>query len=793
MKAPRQDQQSASNPSGRRLRWAAWGLAVAMVLLMVAVIGAFGAYRHLAADLPRIDSLVDYRPPIISSVYADDGRKIGEFYTERRIVIGLDQIPQRLRQAFVAAEDSRFYQHRGIDLVSIARAFFKNLEAGAIVQGGSTITQQVTKSFLLTPERSYSRKIKEAILAYRIDRVFSKDEILYLYLNQIYLGHGAYGVAAAAENYFDKPVADLSLAECAMLAGLPQAPSRYSPFSHPERARQRQRYVLNRMVEEGMVSPAEARVAAETELEIKPRRNWFFEEVPVYTEHVRRYVIERYGEKRLLNDGLQIYTAVDTAAQKAARNEIDKGLRALDKRRGYRGPLEQLTAEGAKEWIARRSADDLPVPGEIREAVVTAVDDRSGRVRVDLGPRAGVIQMAGMQWARPLDPVSGKAAGRLETPGQILKVNDLVQVRVEAAGQDVAPLTLALEQVPRVEGALLCLENRTGQVKAMIGGRDFAASQFNRAVQSRRQPGSAFKPIIYAAAIDKGYTPASMLIDAPIIYHDEARDFTWKPRNYGRRFHGPTSLRRALAQSRNVVTVKLLRDIGVPYVIDYARRLGITSPLAPNLSIALGSSGVSLLELVQAYSVFANRGERVAPIFVTRIVDRDGRVLEEAEDRREPVISPATAYIVTSLLESVVQEGTGQRVKALGRPVAGKTGTTDDLHDAWFMGYTAGFTTGVWVGFDDDTPLGEGETGARAASPIWLGFMQTLLQDRPVEVFTVPEGVVFAKIDAETGLLAIAESKETRFECFKEGTEPTTYSSRPEAVDEPESFFKSDI
>lgn len=793
MKAPRQDQQSASNPSGRRLRWAAWGLAVAMVLLMVAVIGAFGAYRHLAADLPRIDSLVDYRPPIISSVYADDGRKIGEFYTERRIVVDLDQIPQRLRQAFVAAEDSRFYQHRGIDLVSIARAFFKNLEAGTIVQGGSTITQQVTKSFLLTPERSYSRKIKEAILAYRIDRVFSKDEILCLYLNQIYLGHGAYGVAAAAENYFDKPVADLSLAECAMLAGLPQAPSRYSPFSHPERARQRQRYVLNRMVEEGMVSPAEARVAAETELEIKPRRNWFFEEVPVYTEYVRRYVIERYGEQRLLNDGLQIYTAVDTAAQKAARNEIDNGLRALDKRRGYRGPLEQLTAEGAKEWIAHRTADDPPVPGEIREAVVTAVDDRSGKVRVDLGPRAGVIQMAGMQWARPLDPVSGKAAGRLETPGQILKVNDLVQVRVEAAGQDAAPLTLALEQVPRVEGALLCLENRTGQVKAMIGGRDFAASQFNRAVQSRRQPGSAFKPIIYAAAIDKGYTPASMLIDAPIIYHDEARDFTWKPRNYGRRFHGPTSLRRALAQSRNVVTVKLLRDIGVPYVIDYARRLGITSPLAPNLSIALGSSGVSLLELVQAYSVFANRGERVAPIFVTRIVDRDGRVLEEAEDRREPVISPATAYIVTSLLESVVQEGTGQRVKALGRPVAGKTGTTDDLHDAWFMGYTPGFTTGVWVGFDDETPLGDGETGARAASPIWLGFMQTLLQDRPVEVFTVPEGVVFAKVDAETGLLAIAESRETRFECFKEGTEPTTYSSRPEAVDEPESFFKSDI
>jgi penicillin-binding protein 1A len=764
-----------------------------MVLLVVAAIGAFGLYRHLAAGLPRIDSLGDYRPPIISSVYADDGRKIGEFYTERRIVIGLDQIPLRLRQAFVAAEDSRFYQHRGIDLASILRAFFKNLRAGTIVQGGSTITQQVTKSFLLTPERSYTRKIREAILAYRIDRVFSKDEILYLYLNQIYLGHGAYGVAAAAENYFDKRVADLNLAECTMLAGLPQAPSRYSPFSHPDRARQRQIYVLNRMVEEGMVSPAEARMAEETELDIKPRRNWFFEEVPVYTEHVRRYVIERYGEQRLLNDGLQIYTAVDTAAQKVARREIDKGLRALDKRRGYRGPLEQLTPEAAKEWMAHRASAAVPVPGEIREAVVTAVDDRSSEVHVNLGSRAGMIRMTGMQWARPLDPVSGKVAARLEKPGEILKVNDLVQVRVEAAGQGNTPLDLTLEQVPKVEGALLCLENGTGHVKAMIGGRDFAASQFNRAVQSRRQPGSAFKPIVYAAAIDKGYTPASILIDAPIIYHDEERDFTWKPRNYGRRFHGPTSLRQALAKSRNVVTVKLLRDIGVEYVIDYARRLGIMSPLAPNLSIALGSSGVSLLELLEAYAVFANQGERREPIFITRIVDRDGNVLEEAEDRPEPVISHATAYIVTNLLEGVVQEGTGQRVKALGRPVAGKTGTTDDLHDAWFMGYTPGFTTGVWVGFDDDTPLGDGETGSRAASPIWLGFMQALLQNRPVKMFTVPEGVVFAKIDTETGLLAIAESEETRFECFKEGTEPTTYSSRPEEVVEPENFFKSDI
>ncbi len=782
---------------GRRiLRRLFWALGLILMAGLVAVGGLTAGFFYIAEDLPRIDSLSDYRPPIVSNVYACDGRKIGEFYTERRIIAGMHRIPEMLRQAFVAAEDSRFYQHRGVDPISILRAFFKNIEAGTIVQGGSTITQQVTKSFLLTPERSYTRKVKEAILAYRIDRTLSKDEILYLYLNQIYLGHGAYGVAAAAENYFGKEVEELNLAECALLAGLPQAPTRYSPFHHFERARQRQLYVLSRMVAEGMVSQEEADTAAAMELDIKPRRNWFYEEVPVYTEHVRRYVIERYGEQRLLNDGLQIYTAVDTELQKIAQQETDNGLRALDKRQGYRGAVEHLDPGAMKEWIARRTAGEAPEPavGDILDAVVTAVDDAAGVVSVHTGRRTGVIAMDDMRWARRIDPEHSYRQARLAKPSQALKPGDLIQARVKAAAAPNAPLPMALEQAPKVEAALLCLETETGHVKTMVGGRDFTASQFNRAIQARRQPGSAFKPIIYAAAIDKGYTPASVLIDSPIVFHDRTHDMVWKPQNYGRKFYGPTTLREALAKSRNVVTIKLLSEIGVHYAVDYARALGIESPLEENLSIALGSSGVSLFELVRAYSVFANLGERVEPVFITRIVDRDGKVLEEARGQREPVIAPNTAYIVTSLLESVVQEGTGYRIKALDRPVAGKTGTTDDLHDAWFIGYTPRYVTGVWVGFDDEASLGQGETGSRAASPIWLGFMQAMLKDKPVEAFAVPDGVIFAKIDVATGLLSASESKETRFECFKEGTEPTAHASNPEEETvRTETFYKSDI
>jgi penicillin-binding protein 1A len=779
-----------------------------LFLLGVGLIGGLGlvaGYLYINEDLPKINSLMDYRPSIISKVFADDGRVIAEFFKERRIVVPLSEVSPTLVNAFVAAEDSRFFKHQGFDLVSILRAFIKNLEAGAIKQGGSTITQQVTRSFLLTPERSYIRKIKELILSYRIEKAFTKEEILFLYLNQIYLGHGAYGVEAAADNYFGKRVKDLSLAECAVLAGLPQAPSRYSPFRHPDQARQRQVYVLNRMVEEGTITGEQAAEALNVKLDIKPRRNIYIEEIPYFTEHVRRYVETMYGTDALYTQGLQITTGVSIKFQKAAEEELVKGLLELDKRYGYRGPLRSIRPDEIEVFAREVQAelDKKPLEaGVTARGVVTQVNDAGKTATVRVGSQQGSIVLADMDWARKPNPDVAHFAAKLKRPGEALKVGDVILVRVKEKRNDPkeSGWRLALEQEPLVQGALLCLETETGLVKAMVGGRDFTENQFNRAVQARRQPGSAFKPIIYAAALDrkfkdpkKVYTPASIIIDSAVVFEDKERDQTWKPRNYKETFYGPTLMREALAQSRNLVTIKILQDIGVDYAIDYARRLGITTDLTRTLSLALGASGVSLFELTRAYSVFANQGFLVEPVFVLKIVDRDGQVLEEAGTGRRQVIEKDTAYIMTSLLESVVQHGTGQRVKALNRPAAGKTGTTNDMYDAWYLGYTREYIAGTWVGFDEEAPLGKTETGAVAAIPIWLGFMKRVLANQPTQVFEPPEGVVFAKIDAETGLLPVPESRKTIFECFKDGTVPSEFTKRPGEVKETEDFLKKDL
>jgi penicillin-binding protein 1A len=773
-----------------------WSLILTVILMLMGATAMVGVYFYLVDDLPKITSLKDYHPSIITTVYSDDNRKIAEFYKERRIVVPLSKIPIQLQQAFIAAEDARFYKHQGIDFFSIVRAFIKNLEAGTIVQGGSTITQQVTKSFLLTPERSYKRKIKEAILAYRIDKTFSKEEILYLYLNQIYLGHGAYGVEAAAENYFGKSVSELNLAECAILAGLPQAPSRYSPFRFPERAKQRQIYVLNRMLAEGFIDNTEVSEAIDVEMDIKPRRNWYIEEVPIYTEHIRRYVEKKYGPDALYTQGLKVYAAVNIEMQKAARKQIEKGLRDLDHRLGYRGPEDHLAPEEIEAFSEKiqTSLQETPLAeGDLTKGVVIDVNDKAGTATVRMGEARGVVSLEDIRWARKPNPKLAYYQTKVRRVSQVLKTGDVIQVKLgeQKEKSEVWPLTL--EQTPEAQSALLCIEAETGLVKVMVGGRDFMQSQFNRAIQSRRQPGSAFKPIIYAAALDKGFTPATTIIDSPIVFKDEINDFTWKPKNYGKKFYGPTLLRTALAKSRNVVTIKILQEIGIDYCIDYARKLGIQSEMPRDLSIALGSSGVSLLELVNAYAVFANQGYLVEPAFITKIEDRDGNILEEMNPSRERVIDKSTAYIMTSLLESVVKEGTGRRVNALNRPVAGKTGTTNDLQDAWFVGYTPRFISGVWVGYDNGRTLGKGETGSRTASPIWLGFMDAILKDKPVQMFQVPEGVVFAKIDAQTGLLPIPESPKTRFECFKEGTVPAETTKKPDTIVDAESFFKSDM
>ncbi|MGD8303596.1 MAG: PBP1A family penicillin-binding protein [Desulfobacterales bacterium] len=781
-----------------------WSFLLVFIVAVMAAAAGVGVYFYLSKNLPQISNLTQYHPPIISTVYSDDGRKIAEFFEERRIIRPLEEMPPDLINAFIAAEDSRFYKHKGIDFYSITRAFLKNLEAGTIVQGGSTITQQVTKSFLLTPQKTYTRKIKEAILAYRIDKAFNKKEILYLYLNQIYLGHGAYGVEAAAENYFDKSVTDLNLAECAILAGLPQAPSKYSPFRHPERAKQRQIYVLNRMVTEGYITQPQADEAINTEVEIKARRNLYIEEIPYYTEQVRRYVEEKYGREMLYTQGLKIYTAANVEMQKIAQEEIEKGLRELDKRQGFRGPLKKLAPEEIEAFSKsiQSELDEEPLEaGRNIKGVVIKVDDKNKVVTVRIGNSLGQIALADMEWARKPDIEVAYYEVKLRHPSKALQAGDVIWVKTKEKPEDSELWPLALEQEPIAQAALLCIEAETGFVKAIIGGRDFRDSQFNRAIQSRRQPGSAFKPLIYAAALDKHfdedpqriYTPATVIIDSPIVYDDQERDFTWKPKNYKERFFGPTLMRDALAKSRNVVTIKILQDIGIDYAIGYAHKLGITSDLSKDLSIALGSSGVSLLELTKAYSVFANRGYLIDPVFIAKIEDRNGNVLEELAPERVKVIDETTAYLMTNLLEGVVKYGTGWRVKALNRPVAGKTGTTNNLFDAWFMGYTPQYITGTWVGFDNEAPLGKSETGSRAASPIWLGFMQRILADKPAKVFEVPEGVVFTQIDAETGLLPIPESKETVFACFKEGTEPTEYSKKPGEIANTGEFFKKDL
>ncbi|MGE4342945.1 MAG: penicillin-binding protein 1A [Geoalkalibacter sp.] len=794
-------------------KYIALALAAAILIPAVALVGA---YYYVSASLPKVDTLSDYRPPIITRVYSSNGEIIAEYFKERRIVVPVERMPQQLIQSFVAAEDANFFEHEGIDLPSIARAALKNLRAGGIVQGGSTITQQVAKSLLLTPERKFSRKFKEAILAWRMEQRLSKEGILYLYLNQIYLGHGAYGVQAAAENYYNKNVEDLTLAECAMLAGLPQAPSRYSPYRNFERAKVRQEYVLDRMVKEGFIDAAQAAQAFEQAIEIHPRENRYIRDTAYFTEQVRRYLENRFGEEVLYTQGLEVHTSMDLDQQLAAQAAVRENLRAHDKRRGFRGPLDILTEEQVGDFLAEQMestfADGLTAVAEPVRAVVTG--STKSTVKLRLGRWQAVFDKQQAKWAGPIEVVSADAAssGNVDGGKTRLPLGSVVEVRIlSAAEANKGPLRVELEQAPLAQGALVAMDPKTGLVTAMVGGADFSQSQFNRAVQAQRLPGSAIKPIIFAAALDKGYTPATMILDNPLIYREQAESGElneWKPKNYENKFHGMTSLREALAHSRNVVTVKILEDIGVGYAINYARKLGIESPLTRDLTLALGSSAVTPMEMATAFSVFANGGVRVSPAYIERIEDRDGRVIESIDPadfsqglqadqrllRQEPVrvISPETAYLITNLMESVVQEGTGWRARALGRPVAGKTGTTNDLKDAWFVGYVPQLLAVSWVGYDQERPLGYQETGSRAAAPAWVEFMQSALREVPPRHFTVPDSIEFAPIDPDNGLLAVEDDPDLSIEAFAPGTAPTSYSmdrEKPRAED----FFRLDL
>jgi penicillin-binding protein 1A len=744
---------------------------IGFALILFAAIGSALAilYREFTTSLPPVEKLLDYRPPVATRVFANDGTLIGEFYFEKRYLTPIYKIPKEVQLAFVAAEDQNFFSHTGVDLPSMLRAAIHNYQAGGTRQGGSTITQQVVKSLLLTPERSYERKIKEAVLAVRLEQQLTKEEILYLYLNQIYLGNGAYGVQAAALEYFGKDVADLTLGQAALLAGLPQAPSRYSPNRHLERARARQRYVLDRMVTEGFITPQEAEQAYAEKIVLNHADAPISSVAPYFVEHVRRLLEQRYGSSAPYELGLDVHTTLDVAMQRDAEQALHDGVAALDERQGFRGALRRLRD---REWkaLAREPlpATDppLPDPGTVLEVVVLPGKDgnafrRDGGLDVRWAGGHAILPAAGLRWA-------AKEAYH-PLPGDVLET----VVRKHSNG---------------TQGALLSMVPATGDVRAMVGGLDWNRSQFNRATQAYRQPGSSFKPMIYSAAMDRGFTPASIINDAPISFNI-GHGQIWSPHNFERRFFGPTSLRQALTKSRNVVTVKLVASMGLKYLLSYLPRFGFARPFPRNLSIALGTSEVTLLELTEAFDVFANLGMRVEPRFITKITDVHGELVEEAPILRRPAISPDTAYVMTSILENVVQHGTGTRAQ-LDRPAAGKTGTTNDQHDVWFIGFTPQLLTGVWVGYDHDKSLGNHETGGRVAAPIWHDFMSKALADKPVMDFPVPDEVTLVAVDQNTGQRVSPGSPGAVFQAFKRGTEPGFPEVQPAsapAPDEPDS------
>ena len=746
-------------------------LTVFLLCVSAGFIGAGFIYFHFSKDLPDVRKLKDHQPSTITQVYSASDEKIAEFYIEKRIITALEDIPLPLKQATLAVEDSNFYYHFGIDPKAIFRAFITNMKAGRVVEGGSTITQQLTKTMFLSRERTLPRKIKEAILAVRLELVFSKDEILEMYLNQIYYGHGTYGVEAASRTYFGKSVKDLTIAECAMIASLPKAPNNYSPYRNPERARKRRNHVIRRMAEVSFITPEQAKLSMVEDFHLGEVEK-MLNKAPYFVEHIRRILEEKFGSSKLYRAGLKVYTTLDMKMQETAQRAIKENLLVADKRYGYRGPLG--TVDISQGEIAVQNAmirqnsfaeeEGIKIGSTISGTVMSVGDTQAW---VILGEEDGYIDIKDMDWAREPNPNLDGRWVKIKHPNEALTAGDLISVKVLGRRQDGSGWSLALEQEPEVEGALISLAPLTGQVKAMIGGYDFYKSQFNRAVQAIRQPGSAFKPIIYAAAINEGYGPASIIIDSPIIFKEKEDAFDkWKPVNFEEKFYGPTSLREALAHSRNVVTVKLMQNIGIKSTIRLARSLGITSNLEENLSIALGSSGTTLYELTSAYSAFANLGNLIKPTAIRNIKNRSGEVLFTAVPEITKPLSPGTAHIITSLMQSVVKNGTATKVRALKRPVAGKTGTTNNYVDAWFMGYTPELVTGVWVGKDKDEPLGRNETGSRAAIPIWLKFMQEALANEPVTNFPVPDDIQFLKVQTESGEPAKFNDTDSNFEIF---------------------------
>lgn len=797
-----------------------------IVFLAAASVAAYVLWR-VAKDLPDYEVLANYEPKVMTRIHANDGRLIAEYARERRIYVPINTIPNLVINAFLAAEDKNFYDHEGLDFQGILRAIVINLQnygTGRRLVGASTITQQVAKNFLLSSDVSFERKLKEAILAIRIERAFDKPKILELYLNEIYLGLSSYGVAAAALNYFGKELHELDIHEAAYLAALPKAPNNYHPFRFEERAIARRNWVIDRMAEDGHITWAQAEEAKKKPLGVNPRpfgAHVFAAEY--FAEEVRRTLLDMYGEDRLYGGGLSVRTTLDPELQQMAQKALRDGLVAYDRRHGWRGPVTkiELTGDWSKKLLEIEVLDDI---APWRLGVVLEADEKRAVVGLRPKPLVGgkleetgrkvVVPFEEVEWARKqITREDGRrvrgakvnAVTDVLSPGDVIYVappekDDAAQKAANAKEKEDKLAETGSEdenwrlmQIPDVEGAIVAMDPHTGRVLALVGGFSFAESQFDRAVQALRQPGSAFKPFVYLAALDNGYTPSSIILDAPIAIEQGAGEGIWRPQNYGKKFYGPSTLRLGIEKSRNLMTVRLAQDVGMPIITEYARRFGIYDDLLPVLSMALGAGETTLLRLTGAYAMIANGGKQIRPTLIDRIQDRYGKTIWRHDlrdcpqcaaeswqgqdepvlaDTRKQIVDPLTAYQITSILEGVVQRGTGYRVKAVGKPLAGKTGTTNDEKDAWFVGFAPDLAAGVFVGFDNPTPMGKGETGGGVASPIFRDFMKMALAGKPAVPFRIPPGIKLIRVNAKTGMRAQPGDEDVIMEAFKPQNEP---------------------
>lgn len=773
----------------------------------------WGVYQHFSKGLPTLNGLTDYHPSLVTRVYARNYQLLGEFYHQRRQFVPMSEVPRPLVEAFLATEDSKFYQHPGIDPEGIARAFVANVKAGRVVQGASTITQQVARTFLLSSIKKFSRKIKEIILALRIEQRFTKDEILELYVNQIYLGAGAYGVGAASRIYFNRDVSELTLGQMAMLAALPKAPSNYSPWRFPKRADKRRKLVLNRMAKVGFITAAEARAAAEAPLGLAHPPEPLERVAPHYLEHVRRTLQEEWGQKQLLGGGLDVYTTLEPRLQRVAQAAVRRGLIEYDRRHGYRGPLARLQrvdGNAQKAWLASVKEKKPTVAGYLT-GLVLHIPKKGPAIILLMNGRRIELTLEGVLWARErLKDRKRRSWKKINHLSQVLNIGDVILVEPPSGRlppkrrrkiEKKNPRLYYLAQEPDAESALVSLDPHTGQILAMVGGYDFEKSEFNRATQSRRQPGSAFKPFLYASALDSGLSPVDRIDDSPVpmIYFDAVtgEKKIWRPKNYEKKFYGPTTLRNGLEHSRNLVSIRLLKRVGIGKAVEFMQRFGFHIPRNRyDFSLALGSVSFTPLQVTAGFGVFANGGKLLEPVYIARVQDRYGRTVhrhgggdcllchvepERRTKKGQPqppplfgrrVLDPTTAYQVTSLMKGVIARGTGTKAQVLRRPLAGKTGTTNDLRDAWFVGFSPSLVAGVWMGMDDSSILGYRETGATAALPIWIDYMEMALKGRPKTDFPVPSGIHLEAIDAETGEPVGDRTKFKVFEAFKEGQNP---------------------